>query len=183
MVIKVNDFEQQRRLGSTSKEPRWAVAYKFEAEQAITKIREIQIEVGKDGVLTPVALFEPPVQLCGTTVSRATLHNAAQIEQKDIRVGDSVVVVKRGEIIPYVEQALHEARKGGEKVFKFPAKCPVCGAPARARRPMRRRCAARPRRPVPLSCRAASSRSPSANAWTSRASARSWPSSWSTAGW
>jgi DNA ligase (NAD+) len=130
MVIKVNDFDQQRRLGSTSKEPRWAVAYKFEAEQAITKIREIQVDVGKDGTLTPVALFDPPVQLCGTTVSRATLHNAAQIEQKDIRVGDSVIVVKRGEIIPYVEQALHDARKGGEKVFKFPMKCPVCGAPA-----------------------------------------------------
>lgn len=130
LVVKVNDFDQQRRLGSTNKEPRWAVAYKFEAEQAITKIREIQIDVGKDGVLTPVALFDPPVQLCGTTVSRATLHNAAQIEQKDIRVGDSVIVVKRGEIIPYVEKALHDAREGGEKVFKFPTKCPVCGAPA-----------------------------------------------------
>jgi DNA ligase (NAD+) len=130
MVIKVNDFDQQRRLGATNKEPRWAVAYKFETEQAITKIREIQIDVGKDGVLTPVAVFDPPVQLCGTTVSRASLHNAAQIEQKDVRVGDSVVVVKRGEIIPYVEQALHDARKGDEKVFKFPNKCPVCGAPA-----------------------------------------------------
>ena len=130
MVIKVNDFDQQRRLGATNKEPRWAVAYKFETEQAITKIREIQIDVGKDGVLTPVAVFDPPVPLCGTTVSRASLHNAAQIEQKDIRVGDSVVVVKRGEIIPYVEQALHDARKGDEKVFKFPQKCPVCGAPA-----------------------------------------------------
>jgi DNA ligase (NAD+) len=130
MVIKVNDFGQQRRLGATNKEPRWAVAYKFEAEQAITKIREIQIDVGKDGVLTPVAVFDPPVPLCGTTVSRATLHNAAQVEQKDIRVGDSVVVVKRGEIIPYVEQALHDARKGGEKVFRFPSKCPACGAAA-----------------------------------------------------
>jgi DNA ligase (NAD+) len=130
MVVKVNDFGQQRRLGTTNKEPRWAVAYKFEAEQAITKVHEIQIDVGKDGVLTPVAIFDPPVQLCGTTVSRATLHNAAQVEQKDIRIGDSVVVVKRGEIIPYVEQALHDARKGGEKVFKFPAKCPACGAPA-----------------------------------------------------
>lgn len=128
MVVKVNDLAQQRRLGSTSKEPRWAAAYKFEAEQAITKIREIQVDVGKDGVLTPVAIFDPPVQLCGTTVSRATLHNAAQIEQKDIRVGDSVIVVKRGEIIPYVEQALHDARKGDEKIFHFPAKCPVCGA-------------------------------------------------------
>jgi DNA ligase (NAD+) len=130
LVVKVNDFDQQRRLGSTNKEPRWAVAYKFEAEQAITKIREILVDVGKDGTLTPVALFDPPVQLCGTTVSRATLHNAAQIEQKDIRVGDSVIVVKRGEIIPYVEKALHDAREGNEKVFHFPKKCPVCGADA-----------------------------------------------------
>jgi DNA ligase (NAD+) len=130
LVIKVNDFDQQRRLGSTNKEPRWAVAYKFEAEQAITNIREIQIDVGKDGTLTPVAVFDPPVQLCGTTVSRATLHNAAQVEQKDIRVGDSVIVVKRGEIIPHVVQALHDARKGDEKVFHFPKKCPVCGAAA-----------------------------------------------------
>ena len=129
LVIKVNDFEQQRRLGATNKEPRWAIAYKFEAEQAITKIREIQVDVGKDGTLTPVALFDPPVQLCGTTVSRATLHNAAQIERKDIRVGDSVIVVKRGEIIPYVVKALHEARKGTEKIFHFPTQCPVCGAP------------------------------------------------------
>ncbi len=130
LVVKVNDFDQQRRLGSTNKEPRWAVAYKFEAEQAITKIREIEVDVGKDGFLTPVALFDPPVQLCGTTVSRATLHNAAQIEQKDIRVGDSVIVVKRGEIIPYVEKALHDAREGNEKVFHFPKKCPVCSADA-----------------------------------------------------
>jgi DNA ligase (NAD+) len=128
MVVKVNDFDQQRRLGATNKEPRWAVAYKFETEQAITKIREIQIEVGKYGELTPVAHFEPPVQLCGTTVSRATLHNAARIEERDIRIGDSVVVVKRGEIIPHVEQALHDARKGDEKVFQFPSKCPVCAA-------------------------------------------------------
>ncbi len=129
MVIKVNDFEQQRRLGATNKEPRWAAAYKFEAEQAITTIRTIKVEVGKYGELTPVAHFDPPVQLCGTTVSRATLHNAAQIEQKDIRVGDSVIVVKRGEIIPYVEQSLPEARNGTEKVFHFSSRCPACGAP------------------------------------------------------
>ncbi len=134
MVIKVNDFEQQRRLGATNKEPRWATAYKFEAEQAITTIREIKVEVGKYGELTPVAHFDPPVQLCGTTVSRATLHNAAQIEQKDIRVGDSVIVVKRGEIIPHVEQSLPEARNGKEKVFQFSKKCPACGA-ATAREP------------------------------------------------
>jgi DNA ligase (NAD+) len=127
MVIKVDDFDQQRRLGARNKSPRWAVAYKFETEQGITKLRDIEISLGKYGELTPVALLEP-VQLCGTTVSRASLHNAAQVEQKDIRIGDTVVVVKRGEIIPYVEQSLHELRTGGEKHFKFPSKCPVCGA-------------------------------------------------------
>jgi DNA ligase (NAD+) len=127
LVIKVNDFGQQRRLATTSKAPRWAVAFKFQAEQAITKLRAIEIQLGKYGELTPVALLDP-VQLCGTTVSRSTLHNAAELERKDIRVGDQVVVVKRGEIIPKVEQALHELRKGDEKVFKFPSKCPVCGA-------------------------------------------------------
>jgi DNA ligase (NAD+) len=128
MVIKVDDFAQQRRLGSTSKAPRWAAAFKFQAEQAITKLKAIEIQVGKYGELTPVAILDP-VQLCGTTVSRSTLHNAAELERKDIRVSDQVVVVKRGEIIPKVEQSLHELRKGDEKIFKFPAKCPVCGAP------------------------------------------------------
>jgi DNA ligase (NAD+) len=128
LVIKVDDLDQQRRLGAKNKAPRWAVAYKFQAEQAITKLLAIEVQVGKYGELTPVAILDP-VQLCGTTVSRSTLHNAAQLERKDIRVGDRVVVVKRGEIIPKVEQALHELRTGEEKVFKFPSKCPVCGAP------------------------------------------------------
>ena len=128
MVIKVNDFGQQKRLGAKAKATRWAIAYKFEAEQAITKLLNIEVQVGKYGDLTPVAHLSP-VQLCGTTVSRASLHNAAQLKAKDIRVGDSVVVVKRGEIIPYVEEALHEARKGDEKEYVFPSKCPVCGAP------------------------------------------------------
>ncbi len=127
LVIKVDDFDQQRRLGTTAKAPRWAVAYKFQAEQAITRLRAIEVQVGKYGELTPVAHLDP-VQLCGTTVSRSTLHNAAELERKDIRVGDQVVVVKRGEIIPKVEQALQELRKGDEKVYKFPSKCPVCGA-------------------------------------------------------
>jgi DNA ligase (NAD+) len=128
LVIKVNDLDQHRRLGATSKHVRWATAYKFEAEQGITKLLDIEIEPGKYGELTPVALLEP-VRLAGTTVSRASLHNAAQLKQKDIRVGDQVVVVKRGEIIPYVEYALAEARKGGELVYEFPSACPVCGAP------------------------------------------------------
>jgi DNA ligase (NAD+) len=129
MVIKVDSFDQQRRLGATSKAPRWATAYKFETEQAIARIRDITLSVGKDGVLTPTASFDPPVELCQTTVSNATLHNAAQIREKDVRVGDQVVVIKANEIIPYVVGVVKEVRTGNEKVFKFPDKCPVCGAP------------------------------------------------------
>jgi DNA ligase (NAD+) len=132
LVIKIDDFEQHRRLGKTSKAPRWLVAYKFEAEQAISRIKEVELNVGKDGVLTPVAILDP-VRLSQTTVSRASLHNADQIEQKDVRVGDAVIVVKRGEIIPYVVRTLPEMRKGTEKPYKFPPKCPVCGSPTERR--------------------------------------------------
>ncbi|HMC90242.1 MAG TPA: NAD-dependent DNA ligase LigA [Gemmataceae bacterium] len=128
MVIKVNDLGQQRRLGSTSKAPRWVVAYKFEAEQALTKLLKIEVQVGKTGILTPVAHLEP-VKLAGTTVSRASLHNADEIARKDIRVGDMVLVEKAGEIIPYVIRSEPAARTGQEKLFHFPTKCPVCGAP------------------------------------------------------
>ncbi len=128
MVIKVNDFSQQSRLGVTSHHPRWAQAYKFEAEEAITKLAGIEISIGKYGELTPIAHFDPPVQLAGTTVSRASLHNAAELERKDIRIGDSVVVVKAGDIIPQVIRSLPEARTGKEQKFKFPSKCPVCGS-------------------------------------------------------
>ncbi len=128
MVIKVDDFGQRRRLGSTNKFPRWAVAYKFAAEQALTKVLSIEINVGRTGALTPVAHLEP-VQLAGTTVKRASLHNADYIESKDIRIGDSVVVEKAGEIIPYVVRSEPAARTGKERVFQFPAKCPVCGTP------------------------------------------------------
>jgi DNA ligase (NAD+) len=130
MVIKVNDLDQRRRLGETSKAPRWVVAYKFAAEQAMTKVLAVEVQVGKTGTLTPVAHLEP-VQLAGTTVSRASLHNADYIAAKDIRVGDMVVVEKAGEIIPYVVRAEAAARTGGEQVFHFPAKCPVCGAPVK----------------------------------------------------
>ena len=129
MVIKVDDFGQQERLGVTSKAPRWATAYKFETEQAITRIRAIELSVGKDGVLTPTASFDPPVELCQTMVSNATLHNAAQIREKDVRIGDQVVVIKANEIIPYVVGVVKDVRTGKEKVFEFPANCPVCGAP------------------------------------------------------
>jgi DNA ligase (NAD+) len=128
MVIKVSDLVQRRRLGATSKAPRWVVAYKFEAEQALTKLHKIEVQVGKTGILTPVAHLEP-VQLAGTTVSRASLHNADEIARKDIRVGDMVLVEKAGEIIPYVIRSEPGARTGHEKIFHFPSKCPVCGAP------------------------------------------------------
>jgi DNA ligase (NAD+) len=128
LVIKVDDYGQQRRLGATAKVPRSIVAYKYPEEQAITRLRAVELSVGKDGVLTPVALLEP-VRLAQTTVSRASLHNAEQVEQKDIRVGDMVVVVKKGEIIPYVVRSVPEVRTGAEKVLTFPATCPVCQAP------------------------------------------------------
>ncbi|HVS35258.1 MAG TPA: NAD-dependent DNA ligase LigA, partial [Gemmataceae bacterium] len=134
LVIKVNDFSQQKRLGQTSKAPRWLTAFKFEAEEAQTRLKEVEITVGKDGMLVPTAHLDPPVTLSQTTVSRASLHNADQIEQKDIRVGDTVIVVKRGEIIPYVVRSLPELRKGDEKPYKFPTHCPGCGSPTERRK-------------------------------------------------
>jgi DNA ligase (NAD+) len=128
MVIKVNDFDQRQRLGATTKVPRWVQAYKFESEEAVTKLKEIEIHVGRYGEQTPVAVFDPPVRLGGTTVTKASLHNASMLERMDIRVGDSVVVHKAGDIIPQVKQSLPEARTGKEQVFKF-GPCPVCGAP------------------------------------------------------
>jgi DNA ligase (NAD+) len=128
MVIKVNDFEQRRRLGTTSKAPRWVIAFKFAAEQALTKLTSIGVQIGKLGTLTPVAYLEP-VRLAGTTVKRASLHNAEFIKSKDIRLGDMVVVEKAGEIIPYVVRSEPQARTGAEKVFRFPKTCPSCGSP------------------------------------------------------
>ncbi len=128
LVVKVNDFEQRRRLGATAKSPRWVVAYKFAAEQGLTKLVSIALQMGKRGTLTPVANLEP-VKLGGTTVKRATLHNAEFLTTKDIRIGDMVVVEKAGEIIPYIVHSEPSARTGGETVFQFPDKCPFCGSP------------------------------------------------------
>jgi len=125
MVVKVNSLAQQRELGATSKAPRWVIAYKFPAEQAVTKLEKVTIQVGKTGALTPVANLTP-VQLAGTTVSRATLHNFDEVERKDIREGDSVVIEKAGEIIPQVVRPLKEKRKGTEKRIRPPKRCPVC---------------------------------------------------------
>ncbi len=127
LVVKVNDLHQRERLGATSKSPRWTIAFKYEAEQAITRLLGITIQVGKTGKLTPVAELEP-VLLAGTTVRRASLHNADEIERKDVRIGDAVVIQKAGEIIPQVVRVEADARKGDENAFIFPRICPSCGA-------------------------------------------------------
>ncbi len=126
MVLKVNSFDQQRRLGTTIKSPRYAIAYKFPARQATTRIKDIVLQVGRTGVVTPVAVLDP-VHLSGTIVSRATLHNEDEIKRKDIRIGDWVIVEKGGEIIPKVVKVIKDKRTGEEKEFRMPEKCPVCG--------------------------------------------------------
>ncbi len=127
-VLKANLLDQQRELGSTSKAPRWAMAYKYEAEQAETKLRDITIQVGRTGVLTPVAELEP-VLVSGSTVARATLHNEDEIARKDIRIGDTVVIEKAGEVIPAVVKVRTDLRTGAERVFEMPRHCPACGEP------------------------------------------------------
>lgn len=125
-VVKLDSFRQQDLLGATSKAPRWAIAVKFAAEQAETVLERITIQVGRTGALTPVAELVP-VQLAGTTVSRATLHNQEEMARKDVRVGDTVVVEKAGEIIPAVVRVVLEKRPAGSEVFVFPDTCPACG--------------------------------------------------------
>jgi len=127
MVIKVNNIDQQMRLGSTTKSPRWAIAYKFPAKQATTTIRDIIVQVGRTGALTPVAVLDP-TPLAGTTITRATLHNEDEIRRKDIRIGDTVIIEKGGDIIPQVVKVVESKRKGTEKKFSMPKSCPVCGA-------------------------------------------------------
>lgn len=128
-VIKVNSLSQREALGSTAKCPRWAVAYKFPAEKKETKLIDITVQVGRTGVLTPNAVLEP-VRLAGTTVSRATLHNIDYIREKDIKIGDTVLVQKAGDIIPEVLEVIKEKRTGAEQEFSMPVRCPVCGAEA-----------------------------------------------------
>ncbi|MCK5852213.1 NAD-dependent DNA ligase LigA, partial [bacterium] len=128
MVIKVNSFTEQKTLGATAKYPRWAISYKFPAEQAVTKLEKIEFQVGRTGHITPVAHFRS-VHLAGTTVSRATLHNFDEIARKDIREGDYILVEKAGEVIPYVVKSLSEKRTGEEKIIKEPEKCPACAGP------------------------------------------------------
>ncbi len=127
-VIKVDSFHQQEILGATAKFPRWAIAYKFGAERAYTRLRDVRVQVGRTGALTPVALLDP-VQLAGTTVSRASLHNQDIIEKLDARIGDLVGVEKAGEIIPQVVDVDRTARTGDERPFSMPTTCPTCGTP------------------------------------------------------
>uniref|UniRef100_A0A7C4GGJ5 DNA ligase n=1 Tax=Fervidobacterium thailandense TaxID=1008305 RepID=A0A7C4GGJ5_9BACT len=126
VVVKVNDFEKQRELGTTAKSPRWAIAFKFPAQQARTKVTNVVFQVGRTGVITPVAEFVP-VELEGTTVKRASLHNFDYIEELDLRVGDYVFIEKAGGIIPQVVQVLKELRDGDEVIVRPPNQCPVCG--------------------------------------------------------
>jgi len=127
MVIKVNDFELHRKMGATIKSPRWAIARKFPAEQAISNIVDIILSVGRTGTVTPIAILEP-VQLSGSVVSRSTLHNQDEIERKDIRIGDTVIVEKGGEIIPKIVKVVTEKRTGKERKFRMPGNCPVCNS-------------------------------------------------------
>jgi DNA ligase (NAD+) len=125
MVIKVNSLAQQKRLGFTAKNPRWATAFKFPAEQAVTKVLDIIINVGRTGVLTPTAVLEP-VKVAGSTVSRATLHNEDIIREKDVKIGDTVVIHKAGDVIPEVVEVVKEKRTGEEIAFQMPKVCPEC---------------------------------------------------------
>jgi DNA ligase (NAD+) len=127
-VVKVDRFDLRERLGYTSKAPRWAMAFKYQAERAETRVRSIQVNVGRSGKLTPVANLDP-VFVSGTTVSRATLHNGDEVRRKDVREGDVVVIEKAGEIIPAVVEVLKDRRTGNEKPFEMPSNCPSCGEP------------------------------------------------------
>lgn len=125
VVVKVNSFRQQETLGSTAKSPRWAIAFKFKAQQVQTTLLGITLQVGRTGVVSPVAELEP-VFLAGSTISRVTLHNEDFIAEKDIRIGDTVVIEKGGDVIPKISQVVLDKRMAGSRKFKFPSKCPVC---------------------------------------------------------
>jgi DNA ligase (NAD+) len=126
VVIKVDDFQQRVELGETAKSPRWAIAYKYPAHQVVTKLRDIKLQVGRTGRITPVAILEP-VLLSGSTISRATLHNEDEIKRKDIRMNDYVILEKGGDVIPKIVAVVNERRTHEQEAFKFPGQCPVCG--------------------------------------------------------
>lgn len=126
IVIKVNDLDQQEEMGYTQKSPRWAIAYKFPAEEVVTKLLDIELSIGRTGVVTPTAILEP-VRVAGTTVSRASLHNEDLIHERDIRIGDSVVVKKAGDIIPEVVKSILDRRPDDAETYHMPTHCPSCG--------------------------------------------------------
>ncbi|MDR5682877.1 MAG: NAD-dependent DNA ligase LigA [Armatimonadota bacterium] len=128
VVVKVNSFDQQHELGATAASPRWAIAYKFPAQQAVTRVKDIVAYVGRTGAVTPVAILEP-VRVSGVTVQHATLHNEDEVRRKDVRIGDFVVVQRAGEVIPEVVRVLAERRTGAERAWQMPKVCPVCGSP------------------------------------------------------
>lgn len=128
IVIKVNDLEVQKKMGKTAKTPRYAVAYKFPAQKVTSKVLDIILQVGRTGAITPVAVMKP-VLVAGSIVSRATLHNEDEINKKDIRVGDTVIIQKAGDVIPEVLESMKDLREGHEQQFKFPKTCPVCDKP------------------------------------------------------
>jgi DNA ligase (NAD+) len=128
-VVKVDALEQQRRLGSTAHHPRWAIAFKFAARQATTVVEAIEVQVGKTGALTPVAKLRP-VELAGVTIRNVSLHNEDEIRRKDVRVGDTVLVERAGDVIPYVVQVIIARRPAGAEEFRFPERCPACGGVA-----------------------------------------------------
>ncbi len=130
LVIKVNSKKIQNILGYTGKAPRFAVAWKFSAEKTTTVVEDIKVQVGRTGALTPVAILRP-VKIAGSTVSRATLHNEDEIRKKDIRIGDTVIIQKAGDVIPEVVEVIREMRTGKEKIFRMPLNCPVCGSAIR----------------------------------------------------
>jgi DNA ligase (NAD+) len=126
MVVKIDELEIRQKLGATSKYPRWCIAYKYQTQQAATRLREVSFEVGRLGTITPTAHFEP-VQLGGTTVSNASLHNFDQVQRLDVREGDTILVEKAGEIIPQVVGVVGEKRQAGARQIRPPKKCPACG--------------------------------------------------------
>ena len=137
IVVKVNSIEQQERLGAISRSPRWALAYKFPAREEFTRVKDIVVQVGRTGALTPVAVLEP-VPIGGATIRRATLHNEDELRKKDVRIGDTVVVKRAGDVIPEVVSVIKSKRTGTEKEFKMPDRCPVCGAEVIKEGPIRR---------------------------------------------
>jgi DNA ligase (NAD+) len=175
VVFKLDDSQLQRQAGYVSRAPRWAIAYKFPAQEVMTRLLDVDFQVGRTGALTPVARLEP-VAVGGVTVSNATLHNMDEIERKDIRIGDTVVVRRAGDVIPEVVAPAIEQRKGRLRRPRMPKRCPVCGCRDR------RLTAAPAGWPARPSAGIRSSTTPRARRWISRVSATSWSSRWSTRG-